>query len=91
MTYLLTIKDAADESRFSESYIRKQIRLRKLQRRKFGRDVRIERAEFERWVGAQTTRIVVTKKGVSPPITGELKMDRSQPIETTRVTAGAKR
>lgn len=48
-TYLLTIQQCAKESMFSEWFIKKEIREGRLAKRKFGRAVRIERAEFERW------------------------------------------
>lgn len=52
-TYLLTIKEAAEESRLSEWFIKKEIREGRLLARKFGRATRIERHRFEQWIGRQ--------------------------------------
>ncbi len=67
--HLLTIREAASESRFSQSYIRKQIREGHLKQRRFGdakqAPVRIERDEFDRWIKTRPRKIVVSQNGVS--------------------------
>lgn len=78
---LLTIKQAAEESSFSESYIRKQIREEKLGKLDFGREVRIERAEFERWVVSHQRTLAGTKKGVPSPLKGGLRKRGLQVVE----------
>lgn len=84
--YLLTIKEAAAEARFSQGYIRKQIRIGRIQRLKFGRAVRIERPEFERWMREHCRRIVGTKNGSAPLITTSAELDRPQLVkESVRV------
>lgn len=50
MTLLLTIKEAAEETRLSEWFIKKAIRERDLIARKYGRATRIERSELEKWI-----------------------------------------
>lgn len=52
-TLLLTIKEAAQELRMSEWFVKKEIRNGRLMARKFGRATRIERAELERWVACR--------------------------------------
>ncbi len=73
---LLTIKSAALESEFSESYIRKQIREGKLKTIRFGESqqapVRIERSEFERWL---RWKIAGSKTAVSLPNTVQPKKE----------------
>lgn len=81
MSELLTIKQAAIESSFSESYIRKQIREYKLNKLDFGREVRIERGEFERWILEHTRTLAGSKKGVPSPIKGGLRKAGLQVIE----------
>lgn len=81
--YLLTIQEAAAEARFSQSYIRKQIRDGRIERHKFGRNVRIERSEFERWMRVHRRRIVGTEIGVTSSITLSPNSDTAQLVEGT--------
>lgn len=48
-TLLLTLPEAAEQTRFSESFIKAEIRAGRLKRMKFAKAVRIRRCDLEAW------------------------------------------
>ncbi len=66
LSYLLTIKEAAEQARLSEWFIKKEIREGRLLARKFGRKTLIERSQFERWVSCRDFAVSAPVGGGEP-------------------------
>jgi excisionase family DNA binding protein len=77
MNYLLSVKDAAKETGFSQSWVRAKIRSGELRKIKFGRAVRVFSADIQRLT---ERKIAVTENGVASPITGTPKSETTQVV-----------
>lgn len=76
----LTIPEAAEEARMSETFIKKEIREGRLIARKTGRHTRIRREEMELWAQRLPVKIVGTSTGLDGSPT---KSTANQVIENT--------
>lgn len=63
-TLLLTLPEAAEQTRFSESFLKTEIRAGRLTRLKYGKAVRIRRSDLEVWAARfAEVKIVGTTTG----------------------------